>query len=173
MGSGIAAGLTGLLLALELQNKSVQVYFDMIESSKGMRTVANLFIDALKLTKGKNVRRNKIYRFIDPEFNTTDLPTDTIKIVSAFHLHWPYMKHLLEKNNGNSAYQTLRQAVAKIKPHHGLFTSNEKKIDVLKEAVPPYFGSSSFTMDNYRIWNRYQDPFSTPSGAQCLWFRTV
>ena len=173
VGAGIAAGLTGILLALERQAKSAQIYFDAVECSEPMRKAAKLFIDRLELSKNKSIAHMRSFRYMDSSFRVPDLPKNTIKIVSAFHLSWPYHVSMLKKTEKDSAYCTLNQALEQIRPHQGLFTSNEKKMEVLKEVVRQYFDSSRFKVDDCGVPNANFAPFLSPSEARCLWYRLV
>ena len=173
VGAGIAAGLTGILLALEHRAKTVQIYFDAVESSEAMRKAATLFVDRLELSEKESIAQMRSIPVMDSSFSIPDLPKDTIKIVSAFHLSWPYNVNLLKKTEAGSVYWTLYQALEQIRPHHGLFTSNEKKMEVLKEVVAQYFDSPRFRVEAFGIPSVNLAPFHSPSGARCLWYRTV
>lgn len=172
VGAGIAAGLTGILLALEHRVNSVQIYFDAVESSEAMRKAATLFVDRLELSKKESIVQMRSIPVMDSSFGIPDLPKDTIKIVSAFHLSWPYKVNLLKKTEEGSVYWTLHQALNQIRPHHGLFTSNKNKMEVLKKVVSQCCDSPRFKVEAFGIPSVNSAPFHSPSGAKCLWYRT-
>ena len=164
VGSGIGAGLAGLLLALGQQKKCRNIYFDMIESSREMAKAEKYFYEEMKCPSEISLQERQ---FKNSSFEMPILPTRTIRIVSAFHLTWPYNSYNLKMDYG-SAPRTTNQVLKRVKPHLGLFTGHIRKTFSIKKTVAEYFSSRNFRMGECSVPPRL-DSTQTPKDAQFLW----
>ncbi len=172
IGAGTAAGLAGILVALDCQTKlDVNLYFDMVESSEEMTEAAMLFLNRLNISSKNSRVKMRCFSSMDSSFALPTLPNGTTKIVTAFHLSLPYDLSLLQTDLGAPS-RTLKQALKKINPPHGLFTTNENKMDTLHNTVSQHFDSFPDSIrEQGSIPSR--GTFYTPTRANYLYYDLV
>ncbi len=172
IGAGTAAGLAGILVALDCQTKlDVNLYFDMVESSDEMTEAAKLFLNRLNISSKNSLVEMRWFSSVDSSFVPPTLPNGTTKIVAAFHLSLPYELYLLQTHLGDPS-RTLKQALKKINPPHGLFTTNEYKMDTLHNTVRQHFDSFPDSIrEQGSIPSR--GTFYTPTRANYLYYDLV
>ena len=94
VGAGTGAGLVGLSLALSDWPQKPIVYFDSVEPSDAMRKAGTLFWRAFSQIRGDtyNIIENSdsLKHFKSTPYELPELPDDAMRIVSAFHLSFPY-----------------------------------------------------------------------------------
>lgn len=178
VGSGIGAGLVGFLLSMERKTTSQLspnlIQFDMIEASTAMVEADECFYDGLcGCWKLASKHSAKAKRFLNSSYEMPALPANAIKIVSAFHLKWPYRENYQCDNimhTTNSSSDCLNKVLAEIQPHLCLFTCHWGKTDILKKAVESYFSSRKIYMGECRVpISDGKGGLFTPTGAHFLW----
>ena len=134
VGSGINAGLVGLLLSLKYLDIQNKIYFDRVEPSKEMIRAGKYFYeylpDKLKLLSKQLHRSENAFRSFDP-------PHDTMRIVTAFHLSAPYSLPAPKKCHPrkNSSIDDLNHAITEIAPHLILLTCHEGKNKIFNDVI--------------------------------------
>ncbi len=174
VGSGIGAGLVGLLLSMERQTTPNLIRFDMIEASMAMIEADEYFYDSL-CGRWKQLLKHstKPKRFLNSSYEMPALPVNTIKVVSAFHLKWPYSEDHKNDNivhTTNSSSDCLNKVLAEIQPHLCLFTCYRQKAGIIKKAVESYFSSRKIYTGECGVpISGASGNVHTPTGAHFLW----
>ena len=151
VGAGTGAGLVGLSLALSDLTQKPVVYFHSVEPSKAMRRAGDWFRSAFILRKTYRIIGNTglLRHFGSTPYELPELPGDAIRIVSAFHLSFPYNTNSSKSLKVfGSCRKSLESAVSLVSPDHGLFTVNNKKQDSLKRAVRSVGGWSRYDRES-------------------------
>ena len=140
VGAGTGAGLVGLSLALSDLTQKPVVYFDSVEPSEAMRKAGTLFWRAFSRIRENTYNlmedTDLLRHFKSTPYELPDLPDDVMRIVSAFHLSFPYdMTSIESRSVFQSCHESVASAVSLVVPHHGLFTVNRNKEDSLRHTV--------------------------------------
>ena len=142
VGAGTQAGCVGLALALSEYKEKPAVYFDAYEPKGKMRNAGCYFWSAFRDPVGANFDPHP--RRILPHRLPDDLPANTLRVVTAFHLSLPYKWN--ENNIGEKARNSLEKAFRLVSPEYGFFTCHKDKEDSLRQAV-----------DNSYVWNKEKE----------------
>ena len=94
VGAGTGAGLVGLSLALSDWPQKPIVYFDAVEPSDAMRRAGELFWKSFSRIRNSKYdivgKAGSVRAFKYTPDELPNLPNDALRIVSAFHLSFPY-----------------------------------------------------------------------------------
>ena len=136
VGAGTGAGCIGLDLALSRYKEKPAVYFDACEPSDEMWNAGYYFWSAYRDSVGGN---------FDPDPHSTlphrlpdNLPTNAIRVVTAFHLSLPN-DGWNANNVGERAQDSLEKAFRLVSPEYGFFTCHKDKEDSLRKVVGDYY----------------------------------
>lgn len=171
VGSGIGAGLVGLRFSLEHDKNRKTIHFDAVEISKEMVEADRYFYSCLynwrNFSSNHHIKRKQFQVSL---LDVPVLPENTIKLVSAFHLTWPYDTSDTTSSSFVRLNETLNETLKKIQPHLCLFTCNVNKIGNLKRAVESYFSSKNFYLGECSVpESKLPRNLWTPTGARFLW----
>ena len=141
VGAGTQAGCVGLALALSEHKEKPAVYFDAYEPKDKMRNAGSCFWSAFRDSVGANFDPHS--RSTLPHRLPDDLPSNALRVVTAFHLSLPYNNGWNENNTGEKAQNSLEKAFRLVSPEYGFFTCHKDKEDSLRQAV-----------DNSYVWKK-------------------
>lgn len=149
VGAGTYAGYVGLILALSELSESPVVYFDAFDTSEEMLTAGLYFLNFF-IKFFPDVNRWNYRQFTNIPDCLPDLPKDTLRVVTAFHLSLPY------DNGGfgirydvgpDSAQRSLQSVIQLVSPDAKIFTCHEGKVDSLRQVL----GDSSSRFKSFDI----------------------
>ena len=140
VGAGTQAGCIGLALTLSRYKEKPDVYFDAYEPSDKMWNAGYCFWSAFRDSVGANFDPHPWSTL--PHRLPDYLPSNAMRVVTAFHLSLPYNNRWNENNVGEQAQDSLKGAFHLVSPEYGLFTCHKEKEDSLRQAV-----------DNSCVWD--------------------
>jgi len=132
VGAGTGAGKVGVLLALNEGPNDVEVYFDACEPSARMMRAGDRFWEALR--GAGTIKPVLRYRYSHTcPAKLPQLPDDTLRVVTAFHLSLPYND--TRSAIFDSAKESVQSALSRVSPDVGLFTCHQGKDVALRGVV--------------------------------------
>ena len=129
VGAGTGAGRVGLALALSKYSKQPAIYFDAHEPAEAMLFAGTFFWRAF-LDYVPDYFKH--YRQYPTPKNPPELPANTVRVVTAFHLSLPWDRYEYGVNN---AKKDLADAFRIVNPDLGIFTIHNNKKKALYGAV--------------------------------------
>lgn len=152
VGAGTGAGRVGLALALKEHPSYVNVYFDAYEPSRAMSQAGDCFWVSFQDFVADDL--DSRYRWLQRRPTALPkLPTETLRVVTGFHVSLPYDSNISRLSYYNMAYntsrysssgnlspgqQSIKSALSLVKPNAGIFTCHTGKEDSLRDTVDSF-----------------------------------
>ena len=138
VGAGTGAGRVGLALALSKYSKQPEIYFDAHEPAEAMRSAGTFFWRAFRNSVPDYFKH---YRQYPTPKNPPELPANTVRVVTAFHLSLPWDDQWpLRGVEDVKSAKTLREVFRIADPNLGIFTIHEEKKKALCRVVDDFYG---------------------------------
>ena len=147
--AGTGAGRVGLALALSEHQGQPNAYYTPSEPSKAMQSAGDCFWEAFRGSVDDNLKNHD---------SVPELPADTLKIVTAFHLSLPWEIRKVGEHTINS----VQSEICRASPQLGLFTCHKDKWPSLRKVV----------VGDYYDWDR-EFKVSIPSGGNGVKSRSM
>ena len=147
VGAGTGAGRVGLALALSKYGKQPDIYFDAHEPAEAMRFAGTFFWRAFRNSVPDYFNH---YRQYPTPKNPPELPANTLRMVTAFHLSLPWDNQwpLYWEEDVKTAKNTLEEIFCIVSPDLGIFTiPNAKKKALYRVADGSYDWDKEFGTD--------------------------